>query len=300
MKIIRMLPNIIFLGIVIGLVAMPASIMAHGVDIRSYRDDDRPVKAGVFVIALVPRDVPTAAKQKLMDTTIKEVFPDMEVRWSFFDIGSEPTDAFMTDGERMSPKKMLDQMEEEGFTHVAILALSIIPSETYTRLVWMVETLRTMPTTFRKIALARPFFGAPENIRQTCQTVLNLLPDHAGKGEAVVLFFEEQSRLGDYIYPGIQYYFWQFDQAVFIGTAGTTPGVQDVVDSLKNSSSADVCLVPFLPYQTPMLAAWKTALEDSGFRVKQISEPLIGQKKAVDVMISRLKEAINELGLAER
>jgi len=297
MKLMKKLHNVIFLVMVIGIAAMPASIMADGIDFSRYSDDDRPDKVGVLVIALVPRDVATATKQELMDKRIKEAFPGLPARWSFFDIGSEQAEAFMTTDERMSPKQMLDQMEEEGITHVAILPLSIIPGETYTRLVWMVDTLRKMPTKFRKISLARPFFGAPKDIRQTCQTVLNILPGHADKGEAVVLFFEEQSRLGNYIYPGIQYYFWQLDESVFIGTAGTTPGKQDVLRSLKNSGAADVYLVPFLPYQTPALAAWKTALEDSGYRVRQIKEPLVGQKEALDVMISRLKDAIDKLGL---
>ncbi len=190
-------------------------------------------------------------------------------------------------------------MQDEGITHVAVLPLSIIPGETYTRLVWMVDTLRKMPTKFRNISLAKPFFGEPEDIRPTCQTVLNMLPDRADTGDAIILFFEEQSRLGDYIYPGIQYYFWQLDESVFIGTAGTTPGMQDVSHSLKNSSAVDVYLVPFLPYQTPTLAAWKTALEGKGYRVKQVKEPVIGQKKALNVMISRLKKAIDELGRAK-
>jgi cobalamin biosynthesis Co2+ chelatase CbiK len=114
------------------------------------------------------------------------------------------------------------------------------------------------------------------------------------------LFFEEQTRLGDYIYPGIQYYLWQLDESTFIGTAGSAPGKQDVLRSLKNSETADVYLVPFLPYQTPSLAAWKKALQDSGYRVRQFKEPVIGQREALDVMISRLKGALKELGLAQR
>jgi sirohydrochlorin cobaltochelatase len=295
---IKILHQIILLGLVIGIAVMPASIMAHGIDFSRYSDDDRPEKLGVLVIALVPRDATTAAKQELMGKRINETFPGIPVWWSYFGIGSGQADAFITKGEMVPPKKMLDQMGDEGITHVAILALSVIPGETYTRLVWMVDTLRKMPTKFRKISLARPFFGAPEDIRQTSQTVLNMLPGHAKKDEAVVLFFEEQSRLGDYIYPGIQYYFWQLDESVFIGTAGTTPGKNDVLRSLKNSGATDVYLVPFLPYQTPAMANWKTALQDGGYRVKQIEEPVIGQINALDVMITRLNAAIGELGLS--
>ena len=297
MKTMKILPYIIFFVIAAGIAVMPAAIMAGSIDYSRYRDDDRPDKIGVLVIALVPRDTQTAAKQQLMDQRIKEVFPGMPVQWAFFDIGSEQAEAFMKTGKRMSPKQMLDQMEDKGITHVAILPLAVIPGETYTRLVWMIDTLKKMPTKFRKISLAKPFFGAPEDIRQTSQTVLDLLPGHADKVEAVVLFFEEQSRLGDYIYPGIQYYFWQLDESAFIGTAGTTPGKKDVLRSLKKSGAVEVHLVPFLPYQTPELATWKAALEDGGFRVKQVKEAVIGQKKAMDVMILRLKAAIDELGL---
>jgi sirohydrochlorin cobaltochelatase len=274
--------------------------MAHGVDIRSYSDDDRPDKYGVLVISLAPQNALTAEKQELMDQRIKAVFPGLVVQWSFYASSGEKMGAFMTEDERMSIKKKLDQMEKEGITHVAILPLSLIPGKGYARLVWMVETLRNIPIKLRKISLARPFFGAPEDIRDTCQTVLKMLPDHGNAGEAVVLFFEEHSRLGDYVYPGLQYYFWQLDTSVFIGTASATPKVQDVIQSLKESSAVDVYLVPFLPYQTPALDSWKSTLEDSGFRVKQIKEPVIGQQKALDVMISRLKEAIDDLGLAEK
>ena len=56
-----------------------------------------------------------------------------------------------------------------------------------------------------------------------------------------------------------------------------------------------VCLVP---YQTPALADWKTTLEKNGFRVRKIKEPVIGNRKALNVMIARLKAALDELGLA--
>jgi len=297
---IEKLRRFIWLAIAIWITSMPALVVADGIDFSQYRDDDRPDKIGVLVIALIPRDVSTATKQELMDQRIKTAFPGIPVRWSYFDIGSGQTEAFKTTGQRVPPRRMLNQMEEEGITHLAILPLAVIPGETYTRLVWMVDTLRKMPTKFRRIALARPFFGAPGDIAQTCQTVLNLLPGHSDTGEAVVLFFEEQSRLGDYIYPGIQYYFWQLDESVFIGTAGTTPGMQDVFRALKKANAADVYLVPFLPYQTPALTAWKTTLEERGYRVSKINEPVIGQKKAMDVMITRFKGAVNELGRGEK
>ena len=184
MNMLKTLHITIFIVMVIGIATVPASIMAHGIDFSHYSDDDRPDKVGVLVIALVPWDVPTAAKQELMDKRIKETFPGLPVRWSFFGIGNDQVDTFMKTDERMSPKQMLDQMQEEGVTHVAILPLSVIPGETYMRLVWMVDTLRKMPSKFRKISLARPYFGAPEDIQQTSQTVLNLLPGHAEKGES--------------------------------------------------------------------------------------------------------------------
>jgi sirohydrochlorin cobaltochelatase len=299
MKILSKVVILLFIASIIAII--PVSVMAHGFDVRDYRDDDRPDKAGILVISLVPRDAPTATKQKYLEERIKENFPGLKVYWAFFEIGGKATNAFITEGERMSPKMMLNQMEEDGVTHVAILPLSIIPGETYARLVWMVNTLRTMPTRFRKITLARPFFSAPEDIRQTCQTVLGVLPEHSGNGEAVVLFFEEQSRIGDYIYPGLQYYFWQLDERVFIGTAGTSLGVQDVARSLKELKADRISLMPFLPYQSPTLALWKKSLEDGGKRTVQIAKlPVVGQEAAMDVLILRLKKALNELGFAER
>ena len=102
MKTIRIVRNIIFLGVAIAIAGLPAAIMAHGIDVRSYSDDERPDKAGVLVVALVPGDVQTASKQELMDKRIKEAFPGMEVRWSFFDVGSETADAFISGDKRVS------------------------------------------------------------------------------------------------------------------------------------------------------------------------------------------------------
>ena len=282
------------------IVAFPVSVMAHGFDVRDYRDDARPDKVGALIVSLVPKDITTTAKHKNLEERVKESLPGLAVRWAYFDIGGNAKSAFDTKGKRMSPKMMLDQMEEEGITHVAILALSIIPSETYARLVWMVETLQRMPTKFRKITLARPFFGAPKDIRETCETVLNVLPKHSGKGEVVVLFFEEQSRLGDYIYPGIQYYFWQLDKRVFVGTAGTTPGIQDVALHLEECKAKKIYLIPFLPYKSTALALWKKELEDKGRDVEIIKPAVVGQKTIIDVMVARLKTALDELNIAER
>lgn len=300
MEKVKISSKLVILLVALAIAAVPTLVIAHGLELSDYRDDDRPDKAGALVISLVLKDTPTATKQRLLEKQIKDTFPGLTVRWAFFEIGGEAESAFITEGEQISPKMMLDQMEEEGVTHVAILPLSIIPGETYARLVWMVDTLQAMPTKFRKITLARPFFGDPEDIGRTCQTVLSVLPEHSGKGEAVVLFFEEQSLLGDYIYPGIQYYFWQLDKSVFVGTAGTAPGVQDVALSLDERKADRIYLVPFLPYQTPALASWKQSLEDGGHNVKLIGEPVVDQEAVIDVMISRLKKALDELGLAER
>jgi sirohydrochlorin cobaltochelatase len=300
MKRIEILRKIVVLFTIAAMAAIPTSVMAHGLDIRDYRDDDRPDKAGILVISLVPNGTSIAFTEKHLEESIQDTFPGVPVRWAFFDIGGEAASAFITESERTSPKMVLDQMEEEGFTHVAILALSVIPGEAYARLVWMLDTMRTMPTRFRKITLTRPFFGEPEDIRRTCLTVLGVLPEHSGKGEAVVLFFEEHSRLGDYIYPGLQYYFWQLDKGVFVGTAGTALGIQDVARSLNDRKADRIYLVPFLPYQTLALASWKKGLEDEGRNVKVAKPAVMGQEAVVDVMVSRLKTALDELGLAER
>ena len=297
MKRVEILSKLVILFAALVIAAVPTLVIAHGLELSDYRDDDRPDKAGVLVISLVPKDTPTALKQRLLEKQIKDTFAGLTLRWAFFDIGGEATRTFVAEGERMSPKIMLEQLGEEGVTHVAILPLSIIPGKTYIRLVGMVDTLQAMPTKFRKITLARPFFGGPEDIRQTCQTILSVLPEHAGKGEAVVLFFEEQSRLGDYIYPGIQYYFWQLDKSVFVGTAGTAPDVQDVARSLDERKADKIYLVPFLPYQSPALASWKKSLEDEGRNVNVVTQAVVGQQAAIDVMITRLKTALNELGL---
>lgn len=283
------------------IIVIPISVMAHGFDVRDYRDDNSPDKTGILVISLLPKDALTVTKQKNLEERIKDNFPSLTVYWSFFDIGGEASSAFITEGKQTSPKMMLNQMQEEGITHVAILPLSIIPGETYARLVWMVNTLQTMPTGFRKIILARPFFGVPEEINQTCQTVLSVLPEHSGKGEAVVLFFEEQSRLGDYIYPGLQYFFWQLDKRVFIGTAGTSLSVQDVARSLSELKAERISIVPFLPYQTKTLASWKKSLEDGGQRhIKIAKTAVVSKEAAMDVLIMRLKRALSELGFTER
>ncbi len=297
MKRIEIFSKLVILFSTLIIAAVPTLVIAHGLELSDYRDDDRPDKAGVLVISLVPKDTPTALKQRLLEEQIKGTFPDLAVRWAFFDIGGEAASTFVAEGEEMSPKMMLEQLGKEGVTHVAILPLSIIPGKTYSRLVWMVDTLQAMPTKFRKITLARPFFGGPKDIGQTCQTVLSVLPKHSGKGEAVVLFFEEQNPLGDYIYPGLQYYFWQFDKSVFVGTAGTTPDVQDVARSLDERKTDRIDIVPFLPYQSPALASWKKTLEDKGLKVNVAKQAVIGQQAAIDVMISRLITALNELGL---
>jgi sirohydrochlorin cobaltochelatase len=77
-----------------------------------------------------------------MDQRIKAAYSGMAVRWAYTNLGSGQAETFMKTGERESPKQVLGRMEEEGIVHVAILPLAVIPSETYARLVWMVDTLR--------------------------------------------------------------------------------------------------------------------------------------------------------------
>ena len=70
--------------------------------------------------------------------------------------------------------------------------------------------------------------------------------------------------------------------------------------SLKENKADRVYLIPFLPYESKALALWKKQLEDKGCSV-EISKPAVVGKKAIaDVMVSRLRKALNELDISER
>jgi sirohydrochlorin cobaltochelatase len=269
----------------------------HGPTLRGFSGDIRPDKAGVLVIALVPKDAREFVKLNALNKNIQAALPNTDINWSFLSADMSVGEAFELAQEGLTPKNVLAQMERENITHVAVLPLYIIPGEEYAHLAMIVETLKRMPTKFRKTTLAEPFFGAPENVLQVCQAVVKSLPKRSRKDEAAVIFFQETSPLGQYVYPGIQYYFWKLDESVLVATTAGTPGLSDVTAHLKKLKAKTVHLVPFVPYTSPGLMRLKSGLEAQGYRVRLSKGSIVDHSAVQNVVVKHLMIAVDALGL---
>lgn len=233
----------------------------------------KPEKKGILLVAFGTSFDSAEVSYRDIEAKVNKAFPGVEVRWAYTSNIIRHKLAAEENKHVDSPAEALARMMDDGFTRVAVQSLHTIPGREYEGLKRTVEAFEGMPKGFVQVEMGTPLMYSPEDVLQVVDVMLKNAPKERKPGEALVFMGHGTEHPANIYYAGSQYFFWQKDPNVLVGTVEGTPTLDDVVAELKARGLKTAYLVPFMSVagdhaHNDMAGddsdSWKSVLEKAG------------------------------------
>lgn len=260
-------------------------------------------KTGILLVAFGSSYPETRETFKNIESEVQKAFPNIDIRWAY-------TSKFIRKklnkrGEHIdSPTLALAKMSEEGFTHIAVQSLHVIPGAEYDALQKNVNSFRNMPKGIKEITLGKPLMFSHESMENLCTQLNNNLPKEISKNDALIYMGHGTHHQANIYYPAMQYYMWQKNKNHYLATVEGYPSLDEVIKYLKEKKTKKVYLLPFMTIagdhaRNDMAGtdsdSWKSILEAKGYKVKSILTGMADHNGVVKIWVDSIEESLEKL-----
>jgi sirohydrochlorin cobaltochelatase len=279
---------------------LSSSALAHS---HGHHHEHQEDKKGILLVTFGSSYPQAKAAFQNIEDQVKQAFPDTPVRWAY---SSHMVRAKLAEEGRelSSPAQALANMQDEGFTHVAVQSLHTIPGVEFHDLHEVVHAFRSMPGDLEQIQLGYPLLAKDQDLKQVSQALLQNIPDARGSQEAAVFVGHGSYHPSNAFYKALAYELQQQDPLAFVGTVGGSPSIKDVQSQLEDKGIEKAYLMPFMSVagdhaQSDIAGegqdSWKSILSQAGLECEIVMKGSAEYDNIVDVWIRHLEEAYSEL-----
>jgi sirohydrochlorin cobaltochelatase len=260
-------------------------------------------KKGILLVTFGSSYPETQVAFKNIDKMVKAEFPNVEIRWAYT---SKMIRKIIRKrgGEVDSPAEALAKMGEDGFTHVAVQSLHIIPGEEYDNLKHTVEAFNGMPKGINVTEIGTPLLFLDHDQMQLADALHQMFNSKLNSKTAVLFMGHGSHHQSNIYYPGFEYYLKLKSDQYYMGTVEGFPMLDAIIPQLKSRGIKKVILTPFMSVagdhaRNDMAGSeedsWQSVLEKEGFNTEIVLTGLAEYDDVVDIWIKHLKEAYQKL-----
>ncbi|ROR01809.1 sirohydrochlorin cobaltochelatase [Desulfosoma caldarium] len=263
-------------------------------------------KPAILVVAF-GTSVPEAQKAyDLIDQRIAAAFPKVERRWAY--TSSIIRKKLRAQGQSLdAPETALAKLMEDGFTHVAVMSLHIIPGAEFHDLYTNARFFAQMVGGFKKVTFAQPLISSAEDMVQVARAMAESVPLERKPNEAVIYMGHgSEHHPADAAYVAMDSYFRKQDSNMYLATVEGALPFENVLSTLKSRRVPKAYLVPFMVVagdhaRNDMAGeepdSWKSQLEAQGIKAVPVFRGMGEVPAVVDVWIRHLQSAMEALGM---
>lgn len=266
--------------------------------------DAAPVKKAILVVSFGTTFAETRQNTiEAIEKKVQQAFPDYEVRRVFT---SNIVRKNIAANENLHVDDLvtaLNNLKNEGFTHVVVQSTHIIPGEEFEHKI--LDTVAKYKNSFQEIVVGRPmlyFEGQnPDDYQLAVKALQQQLPKMK-KGEAVVLMGHgTPEHKANANYQAFQEKLKANKLPVYIGTVEAAPTLEDVEETLRANKIKKVILMPFMivagDHANNDMAgdepdSWKSILTQNGYKVEVYLAGLGANPAVQDIYVQHIKDAI--------
>ena len=282
--------------------AVLAALMAPSQALSSSKPDDS--RRAILLVAF-GTSVPEAQTAfDRIDAHVKGAFPGVEIRWAF--TSKHIRKRLAGQGKILdSPEVALARMMEEGFTHVAVLSLHIIPGQEFHDLKTNVDLFARMSGGFERVLVAQPLLSSHEDMVRTAESLIQRIPADRNPEDAIV-FMGHGSRHhpADAAYAAMSYVFERMTPNVYMATVEGYPTIEQIIPELLEKGVKKVYLMPFMVVagdhaRNDMAGtepdSWKSILSQQGLTCETVLTGLGEYPEVVQIWVDHLREIYSRL-----
>lgn len=228
-----------------------------------------------------------------VEAALAVAWPDYEIRCAF--TSQAAIDAVKErDGlEIDSLSEAMDQLVADGIRDVIVQPALVIGGAEYEEIR---DAAQEYAGKFDSLRLGAPLLAGENAGEQLAAALSSELRRWAHRDTAIVLVGRSAEDGADAAYTGLQETLTDagYDK-VFVGTGGSDPDVEDVLARIEQAGVKKIVLLPLLVAMDELaddeIAAWKSVLEDAGYKVTCVMKG-IGQYRGVQrLIVSQVEEA---------
>jgi len=260
-------------------------------------------KTGILLVTF-GTSIPKAQKAfDNIDVLVNKSFKNTEIRWAY-------TSKFIRKKLKRqgvdvdSPAEALAKMGEDGFTHVAVQSLHMIPGLEYDNLVKTVNAFNKMPKGISIALTGTPLMYKHDDMELFAKIMLSNITKERQNIDAVVFMGHGTHHMSNVYYPALQYYAYQIDKDVYIGTVEGAPMLSDIIPTLKSKKYKRILLVPLMSVagdhaindmSSDDKDSWKSQLKNEGFEVDCLLKGMAEYDNVVNIWMQHLQETLDKL-----
>ncbi len=272
--------------------SIPAFGMHHG--------KVKPEKKGILLVSFGSSIPEAHAAFEHVEKKTRQAFPDIPVRWAF--TSQIIRKKMAGDGKNLdSVAQALSNMAEEGFTHVTVQSLHIIPGEEFHDLSQTIRAFAHIPEGFQKLSLGLPLLGDQNDSERVVSAILSTLPEKRKPEEAVLLMGHGTSHASNTVYAATMWQLQLQDPNLFIGVVDGYPKIGDILPKLKERNIQRAWLMPFMSVAGdharndmagPDEDSWKSVLNREGIHCEVILRGIGEYDEFVEIWIDHVRNAM--------
>jgi sirohydrochlorin cobaltochelatase len=179
-----------------------------------------------------------------LEAQVRQRYPGVEVRWAY--TARQVREKIRTQGVVVdSPALALARLADDGFTHVAVQSLHVIPGEEFHNLLTICSRMEGLPKGLRRITVGAPLVATSADVRRLAAALTSRFADR-NRREAVVFFGHGTAHGGDVFYSALDRALQQVSPWFTVTTVEGTPSMDETVQSLAALGATQARLVPLM------------------------------------------------------
>ncbi len=293
-----------FLPLLLGTVISVVGIFtSHGAQ-ESTMVKDKIARKAILLVAF-GTSVPEAAQALTeIEKKVREKYAGTELRWAYTSKTIRSRNA--AQGKVMdSPETALAKLMDDGYTHVAVLSLHVVPGQEFHDLHRNAMRFSEMTGGFEKIVVARPLLGNYDDMTRTADVLSKIFATSAGSGEGVIFVGHgNASHPSDAIYVAMDSLFRTRGENLFVGTVQGHPTPEELLPKLTAAKIRKVRLIPLMTVAGDHArkdmagedqGSWKSFLAANGIESEGVFIGLAQRPEIVSIWIDHLDEIISKM-----
>jgi sirohydrochlorin cobaltochelatase len=258
-----------------------------------------------ILLATFGTSVPSAtAAFTNIEKLVKAAFPDTEVRWAY--TSSIIRKKLAKQGTLIdAPEVALAKLMDEGYTHVVVQSLHMIPGAEFHDIYVNAKQFEQMVGGFKKVMVSYPLLASDEAMEEIIPLIIaNMIPRERKPDEAVVLMGHGTHHPSDAIYSAMMYKFQKVDPNIYVGTVEGHPTFDEIKEMLVKKGVKNAYLIPLMSVAGDHALndmsgdeddSWKSMLAKAGIKTVPVLKGVAEFDPLVQLWIANLKKAMAHL-----
>ncbi len=279
---------------------LPSAALAHS---HGHHKEEHKHKQGILLVAFGSSYPQAQDAFDNIEEQVEETFPETPVRWAY--TSKMVRKKLTKEGRDLdSPAQALADMQDEGFTHVAVQSLHTIAGAEFHDLHQVVDAFRSMPGDLEQIKLGYPLLGSDQDLQKVNQALLQNIPQERETKEAVIFLGHGTHHPSNAFYKALAYELQQQDSLAYMGTVHDTSSLEGIIKDLQDQDVQKAYLVPFMSVagdhvQNDMAGddpdSLKSLLQEAGIESEAVLKGTAEYDNIVDIWLKHLEDAYSEL-----